>query len=173
VDDEDEFDEEDDDERPPSFSDKLRLLFQAHYPEVNDLETQTVWAAGEILRFGGDFDKFVRTMKIVKQEGIIFRHLLRLILLCGEFAAQTPTTGDLAAWRESWSSIARRLTLACRDVDPVSTARTLKHSHDQDFVASEPAAQSAKVDESWNDHWDALLNELLPAEKADDNEDAP
>ena len=51
-----------------------------------DVHTQSVWAAGELLRFGGNFNLYVQTRDLVKQEGIIFRHLLRLILLCGEFA---------------------------------------------------------------------------------------
>ena len=39
------------DERPPVFAEKLRLLFDATYPEVGDFVTQGVWAAGEILRY--------------------------------------------------------------------------------------------------------------------------
>src|SRR4029077_12226584 len=83
---ENEEEEEEDDwrERPPSLADKLRLLFDALYPDVTDVNTQSVWCAGELLRFAGNFNMFVKSRDLVKQEGIIFRHLLRLILLCGE-----------------------------------------------------------------------------------------
>ena len=79
-------DEEDDDwereeERPPTLAEKLRLLFDATYPDVADVHTQSVWAAGELLRYGGNFNLYVQVRDLVKQEGIIFRHLLRLILL--------------------------------------------------------------------------------------------
>src|SRR5207244_2410121 len=86
-------------ERPPTLAEKLRLLFDAIYPEVTDVSTQSVWAAGELLRFGGNFNKFVQARDLVKQEGIIFRHLLRLILLCGEFAEVTPPDVGRDAWR--------------------------------------------------------------------------
>src|SRR5207245_4347373 len=83
-------------ERPPTLAEKLRLLFDALYPDVTDVFTQSVWAAGELLRFGGNFNLYVKTRDLVKQEGIIFRHLLRLILMLGEFMQVTPpdTTAD-------------------------------------------------------------------------------
>src|SRR5206468_7373353 len=83
-------DEEDEEEYPLSLADKLRLLFDATHPDVTDVHTQSLWAAGELLRFGGNFNKYVQSRDLVKQEGIIFRHFLRLILLCGEFAQVTP-----------------------------------------------------------------------------------
>ena len=162
-------DEVDEEElEPPSLADKLRFLFDDHYPGLHDVQTQTIWAAGEILRFGGDFDKFVRTFKLVKQEGIIFRHLLRLILLCGEFGAQTPAEGSASEWRQGFGEIARRLTLACREVDPISTARTLQHAHDLDFV--DPSTVHQVVADEWESEWDAMLKELLPAETAENAE---
>ena len=51
-------------------------------PTSPTFHTQSVWAAGELLRdFNGNFNLYVRTRDLVKQEGIVFRHLLRLILL--------------------------------------------------------------------------------------------
>ena len=38
------------DERPPLFAEKLRLLFDATHPDVADVNTRAVWAAGELLR---------------------------------------------------------------------------------------------------------------------------
>ena len=53
-------------ERPPTLSEKLRMLFDALYPEVTDVTTQSIWAAGELLRFGGNFNKFVQSRDLVK-----------------------------------------------------------------------------------------------------------
>ena len=79
------------DERPPVFAQKLRLLFDAKYPEVGDFTTEAVWAAGDILLgYGGNFNTYVTTRELTKQEGLIFRHLLRLILLLEEFQQLTP-----------------------------------------------------------------------------------
>src|SRR5262249_61297429 len=81
---EEEEDEEGEWERPLVLADKLKLLFDEHYPTVHDVETLSVWAAGELLQHGGNFNLYVRARDLIKQEGIIFRHLLRLILLWGE-----------------------------------------------------------------------------------------
>ena len=48
-------------------ADKLRLLFDATHPDVHDVNTQSVWAAGELLRFGGNFNKFVQSRDLIKQ----------------------------------------------------------------------------------------------------------
>jgi hypothetical protein len=94
----DEDDDGGDDEPPPlpPLADKLRLLFDAELPGVHSLHTQAVWAAGRVLEFGGKFDNFIKSYDLVKQEGLVFRHLLRLILLCAEFdaALQTAAAAD-------------------------------------------------------------------------------
>ena len=59
-------------------------------PACPDLRTQPVWAAGELLEFGGDFNKYITCKDLQKQEGMIFRHLLRLILLVGELKQLCP-----------------------------------------------------------------------------------
>ncbi|MBY0588057.1 DEAD/DEAH box helicase [bacterium] len=151
---------------PPSFADKLRLLFDATYPGVRDVQTQPIWVAGEVILLGGDFDKYVRTYKLVKQEGIIFRHLLRLILLCGEFASQPPADADPVLWRTRLGSIARKLTECCRNVDAVSTARTIRHAHDGDFAESESTEKVSAVD-PWESEWEKMLEELLPPEASE------
>ena len=127
-------DDEDDDwdeewVRPPMLGDKLRILFEANYPEVNDVLTESVWAAGELLAFGGNFDKFIASKDLVKQEGIIFRHLLRLILLCGEFAEVTPPGTTTEEWQSELRDIADRLTESCRVVDPQSTDMMIEQAH--------------------------------------------
>ena len=114
-------DDEEEEEYPPTLADKLRLLFDALHPTVAD-GTQPVWPPGDLLRgFNGNFNLYVRSRDLVKQEGIVFRHLLRLILLCGEFAQVTPTDADPAAWQAELRELADRLTASCREVDPAST----------------------------------------------------
>jgi hypothetical protein len=137
--------EEDDDWRPwreeearaPTLSEKLRLLFDALYPEVADFTTQSVWGAGELLRFGGNFNKFVQARDLVKQEGILFRHLLRLILLCGEFAQVTPVDMEPNAWQAEMRDIADQLTASCREIDPASTDEAIEQAHAADVVEGE------------------------------------
>ena len=69
-----------------TLAEKLRRLFDYEYPGVFDLRTRPVWAAGELLmEFNGNFNKYVGSKDLLKQEGIVFRHLLRLILLLREF----------------------------------------------------------------------------------------
>lgn len=109
-----------------TLAEKLRLLFEYEFPGAHGVRVQPVWAAGEVLEFGGDFNKYVTSKSLQKQEGIIFRHLLRFILLVGEFVQFTPpdTTEDL--WRGELEDIAARLTECCRKVDPTSTQRILE-----------------------------------------------
>jgi len=104
---------------------KLRRLFDFELPGVHDLRTSGVWAAGEVLAFGGDFNKYVTSKQLQKQEGMIFRHLLRLILLVAEFAQLAPPDTDAQAWRSELEDIGGRLTDCCRAVDPTSTESVL------------------------------------------------
>jgi superfamily II DNA/RNA helicase len=133
-------DEEEEDEwveRPPTLAEKLRLLFDALYPDVTDVNTQSVWAANELLRFAGNFNLYVRTRDLVKQEGIIFRHLLRLILLLGEFQQVTPPDTTTDEWRGDLRDLSERLTASCREVDPASTDETIQLAHAADLVEGE------------------------------------
>ncbi len=146
-------DEEDDEdewvERPPSLSEKLRLLFDALYPDVTDVNTQSVWAANELLRFGGNFNLYVKTRDLVKQEGIVFRHLLRLILMLGEFLQVTPPGTTAEEWQADLRDLSDRLTASCREVDPASTDEMIERAHAADVVEGEaevappPQPQSA------------------------------
>ncbi|MCU0703724.1 MAG: DEAD/DEAH box helicase [Fimbriiglobus sp.] len=136
--------EEDEDEfihwedRPPVLADKVRMLFDATHPDVLDVNTTAVWAAGEVLAFGGNFNAFITHKDLAKQEGIIFRHLLRMILLTEEFAGLTPPGMDSQDWQAELKDIADKLTEACRQVDPTSTDQTIKKAHAvADVVAGE------------------------------------
>jgi hypothetical protein len=159
--------EEDEDEfipwedRPPVLADKVRLLFDATHPDVLDVSTTAVWAAGEVLAFGGNFNAFITHKDLAKQEGIIFRHLLRMILLTEEFAALTPPQMDPADWQAELKDIADKLTEACRQVDPTSTDKTIKNAHAAaDVVAGEvpvPTAPPPKPDDDPEDAFAAGL----------------
>jgi hypothetical protein len=124
-------------ERPPTLSEKLRLLFDAKYPEVTDVHTQSVWAAGELFRHGNNFNLYVKTRDLTKQEGIVFRHLLRLILLCGEFAQVCPADTTPEAWQAEMRDIANQLTESCRVVDPASTDEIMEKAKEGDVVEGE------------------------------------
>jgi superfamily II DNA/RNA helicase len=134
-------DEEEDDEaeeeRPPTLAEKLQLMFDATHPNVGDVATQSVWAAGELLRFNGNFNLFVQTRDLVKQEGIVFRHLLRLILLCGEFAQVCPKETTPEEWQADLRDLSERLTASCREVDPASTDEAIQFARAADVVEGE------------------------------------
>jgi hypothetical protein len=148
---EDEPDDEDEfipwDERPPVFAEKLRLLFDSKYPEVGDFTTTGVWAAADIvLRYGGNFNTYVTTRDLTKQEGLIFRHCLRLILLLEEFEQLTPPGADPEQWKADLKELKDKLTETCRAVDPNSTDSAIKKAHGADVVEGEDhAAVQAKV----------------------------
>jgi hypothetical protein len=135
-------DEEDDgwereEDRPPTLAEKLRLLFEAKYPDVADAHTQSVWAAGELFRHGNNFNLYVKVRDLTKQEGIVFRHLLRLILLCGEFAQVCPVDTTPEAWQADMRDLANQLTESCRAIDPASTDEMMEKAREGDVVEGE------------------------------------
>lgn len=116
---------DDDRVRVLSLADKLRRLFEYEFPRVTDFRTSSVWVAGEVLQFG-EFNNYITSNKLQKQEGIIFRHLLRFILLIEEFAELCPPETTLEEWQDDLYGIADRLVAICREVDPSSTDETLQ-----------------------------------------------
>jgi superfamily II DNA/RNA helicase len=132
-------------EYPPMLADKLRLLFESLYPDVSDVRAQAVWCANELMLFNGDFNKYVQSRDLVKQEGIVFRHFLRLILLCGEFAQLCPPGVDAAEWQAELKDLADRLTASCRAVDPASTEEMIEMSHAADVVEGETTTKAPHV----------------------------
>ena len=77
-----------------TLADKLRRLFDYDFPGVHDLRTSPVWAAGELLEFGGDFNKYVTSKSLQKQEGMVFRHLLAADPAGGRVHAALPARHD-------------------------------------------------------------------------------
>jgi superfamily II DNA/RNA helicase len=130
----------------PTLADKLRLLFDSEFPGVQDVVTRPVWIAGEALRYGGDFNKLITSKGIVRQEGIIFRHLLRLILLCGEFSQATPAEVDPGVWQNDLRQLASALTDCCRSIDPESTDKAIEAAkHAPDLVRGEEPTAAHKL----------------------------
>ena len=111
---------------PIPLAQKVKMLFESEIDHAGGLSVSLVWCIGDLLHHGGDLDKFVRSRDLTKQEGIVFKHALRMILLCGEFARLTPTGGEAEAWRDKLNGIATALTAACRTVDPQSTDELLE-----------------------------------------------
>ncbi|MCH2401838.1 MAG: helicase, partial [Pirellulales bacterium] len=111
-----------------TLAEKLRLLFDFEFPGVHGVQTVPVWVAGELLEWGGDFNKYITGKRLQKQEGVIFRHLLRLLLLLGEFSQLTPPDVASAEWRADLFSLRDELERTCRQVDPTSTDKMMAES---------------------------------------------
>ena len=116
---------------PVPLAQKMRMLFESEIDHAGGLFVTPVWGVGDLLEHGGEFDKFVRSRDLVKQEGILFKHLLRMILLCGEFAQLTPHGMAGEAWKGLMNEIAETLTKACRTVDPQSTDEMLEEMEEE------------------------------------------
>ena len=110
---------------PLDLATQMQMLFRTEFPAANDARCSAVWCVGDLLTFGGDFNKYVRSRDLTKQEGIVFRHCLRMILLCGEFACIQPPGIQPVDWQQDLAELASRLTESCRAVDPSSTDETL------------------------------------------------
>ncbi|MBQ9811850.1 MAG: DEAD/DEAH box helicase [Thermoguttaceae bacterium] len=116
------------------FAEKLRRLFNYQYPGVSTHITP-VWAAGEIVDdFKGDFNKYILSKNLQKQEGVVFRHLLRLILLLEEFVPLEPKDCSPLQWRAELEDLIERLIATCRAVDASSVEETLVYSKKPDLL---------------------------------------
>lgn len=120
-----------------ALADKLRRLFDHDFGHVHGLWTWPVWAAGEVLEFNHDFNKYVTSKGLQKQEGIIFRHLLRLILLLGEFKQLCPPDIDPIDWQAELDELSAYFVETCRRVDPSSTQKTLDEVSDLGAVEAD------------------------------------
>jgi len=121
---------------PVPLGDKMRRLFDNEYPGIQDLRTRSVWVVGDLIAVGGDFHKYVTTRDLTKQEGIVFRHCLRMILLCEEFSQFCPTGMTEEEWKSEMSWISEILINSCREVDPESTDKALESLESQPDVTA-------------------------------------
>ena len=111
---------------------KLQRLFEYDFPSVDDLRISPVWVAGEALQYGTDFNKYITGNKLQQQEGIVFRHLLRLVLLIDEMAELCPADISHDQWRDDLYAIADQLEEMCRLADPQSTDQWLADARPTD-----------------------------------------
>ena len=119
----------------PALADKLRMLFDSEYPDVTDVMVQPVMVAAELLlNWNGNFFNFVSSRDLARQEGLIFRHLLRMVLLLDEFRQVTPVGIDPVIWQAELQETADRLTACCRTVDPGWTDSMLTQQNNADFI---------------------------------------
>ncbi len=120
-----------------SIGEKLRRLFNYDFPKVHDVFTQPVHIAGELLEFGGNFNKYILARGLQKHEGIIFRHILRLILLLDEMASIPPAETEPEQWEDQLDDLIDRLTESCRAVDPESADEALETSRGGDELTEQ------------------------------------
>jgi hypothetical protein len=110
----------------PPIADKLAMLFEASVDCTGHNPVRAVWAVGDLLHnFHGDFHKFIGSRDLATQEGVVFRHALRMILLCDEFIQLTPSGLLESAWKSRLRGWSDQLTESCRAVDAKSTDQTL------------------------------------------------
>ena len=74
----------------------------------------------------------------------VFRHFLRLILLCAELAAVTPPETTADAWQAELRDLAEQLTISCRAVDPASTDEIIEQARAADVISSTTADGSVR-----------------------------
>ena len=117
---------------PPALSlaEKMRRLFNHQFPRVHDLYTRGVWVVGELLEFNCEFNKYILAKGFQKQEGLLFRHVLRFILLTEEISQIAPESTTEETWENPLDALIERLTECCRQVDPESTDKILQEDRE-------------------------------------------
>ncbi len=111
---------------PIPLAQKMRMLFESKIDHAGGLFVTPVWGIGDLLDHGGNFDSFVKLRELIKQEGVLFKHVLRMILLCDEFAQLTPAGIAPEVWKANLKEISDVLTAAARAVDPQCTDEMLE-----------------------------------------------
>ncbi|MCP4248952.1 MAG: DEAD/DEAH box helicase [bacterium] len=109
--------DDEDREHPPAFPEMLEIAFQAKLAAPEPVFVQPKWIAGHALAFDGQFFKLVKACNLIKQEGLILRHLLRLVILAGELSTRTEDP--------DYQRIAEQATRTCNSVDPSYTDKFL------------------------------------------------
>lgn len=112
---------------PLTIGEKIHRLFQNDYPTVQGVRVRPVWIVGELLNYDGDFNKYVTTKKLQKEEGILLRHCLRMILFLDEMANVPPENTTVETWEDPLDDLADILTETCRKADPQTTDEVLAH----------------------------------------------
>ncbi|MBL8878911.1 MAG: DEAD/DEAH box helicase [Phycisphaerales bacterium] len=105
---------------PPSVPEMLRIWFESKLTTPEPQFVQPKWITGSAVHFNCEFFKLVRSADLVKQEGLVLRHLLRMVILSGEFLTFTDNP--------EFQEIADLATRTCRNVDPSYTDRFLSEA---------------------------------------------
>jgi hypothetical protein len=115
-------------EHPPTFPEMLHIAFQSNLANPEPVTIQPKWVAGRAFEMSCEFYKFVKAADLVKQEGLILRHLLRLVILAGEFFTFTDDP--------EYQTISEQATKTCQRVDAKYTERFLAEATERQKVAA-------------------------------------
>ncbi len=96
----------------------LKALFDAKLETPEDIYHQPKRLAGALFDMNSEFFPFVRARNLIKDEGLVLRHLLRIITLSREL---TPTDSQ----DPDYARISEMATEVCQQVDPRYTDRFL------------------------------------------------
>ena len=110
---------------PLTIGEKVLRLFRHEQPRVDDVQITPAWIVGRLIEFDFNFQSFVTSYNLQKEEGILFRHCLRMVLLLDEMANIPPPESTVETWEQWMDDLADRLTEMCRQVDPQSTDEIL------------------------------------------------
>ncbi len=121
---------------PLPLGEKVRRLFHYDVPGVREVFVRGVWVVGELLQFNGEFFKYIQARGLQKQEGIIFRHVLRFVMLCDEIASVPPIGSQPEDWEDVFDDLIDTLSASCRAVDPESTEEILNNKIANDELLS-------------------------------------
>ncbi len=103
-------------DRPPRFPEMLKIAFEAKLSAPEPVNVQPKFIAGDMFE-DCEFYRFVRNRELIKQEGLILRHLLRLVTLAEEFRAMTEDP--------DYERIGELATRVSHNVDPRYTDKYL------------------------------------------------
>lgn len=117
--------------KPLALGEKLRRMFDYEFPGVHDVHTRSVWVVGELLSFECDFNKYIVTRGLQKHEGMLFRHVLRFLLLVNEISCIAPENSSKEDWEDPFDQLAQQLMECCRKVDPESTDELVQELTDR------------------------------------------
>jgi hypothetical protein len=94
----------------------LKIAFEAKLAAPEPVFVQSKFVGPDVFE-DGDFYRFVRNRELVKQEGLILKHLLRLVTLADEFFAMTQDP--------DYQRMGELSTNVCHAVDPRYTDKYL------------------------------------------------
>ncbi len=113
---------------PENLAEMLKALFDQKLAAPEEVHVVPKWVAGGLFAYDGQFYKFCKETNLAKNEGLILRHLLRLVILAGEFQEQSGDDPDYELIREQATQI-------CQTVDPRYTDHFLSSDEEAKKLA--------------------------------------